>query len=165
MDESLKVSFSRIKEEMDIHLDSINENTNEINSNFEHVARLEDKIDKLNERIDELHMMFSSLIGDKPEVKEVEFEKIKLSTREQEVFLALYTSQNELTYYDISRKLGLTPDLVEKYIKMMLEKGVPIIRKLTENKVFLMVDDEFKNLQTKENVLKIHENISSVFEQ
>lgn len=165
MDESLKVSFSKIKEEMDIHLDSINENTNEINANFEHVARLEDKVDKLNERIDELHMLFSSLTGNKPVVKEIEFEKIKLSTREQEVFLTLYTSQHELTYYDISRKLGLTPDLVEKYVKMMLEKGVPIIRKLTENKVFLMVDDEFKNLQTKENVLKINENISQIFEQ
>ena len=164
MDEALKVSFSKIKEELDVHLDSINENTNEINANFEHVARLEDKLDKLNERIDELHMMFSSLIGEKPKAKEVEFEKIKLSTREQEVFLTLYTSQNELTYYDISRKLGLTPDLVEKYVKMMLDKGVPIIKKLTENKLFLMIDDEFRNIQTKENILKINENISSLFE-
>jgi hypothetical protein len=165
MDDSLRASFARIKEELDVHLDSINENTNEINANFEHVARLEDKIDKLNERLDEISMMFSSLIGEKPKAEEVKFENIKLTLREQEVFLTLYTSQNELTYYDIARKLGLTPDLVERYIKIMLEKGIPITRKITENKMFLLIDDEFKSIQAKENVLRISENISQVFEQ
>jgi len=165
MDESLRASFAKVKEELDVHLDSINENTNEINANFEHVARLEDKIDKLNERIDELSMIFSSLIGEKPKEESIKFENIKLTLREQEVFLALYTSQNELTYYDIARKLGLTPDLVERYVKIMLEKGIPIARKITENKVFLTVDDEFKSIQAKQNVLRISENISQVFEQ
>lgn len=166
MDESIRVSFSKVRGELDNHLDSINENTNEINANFEHILRVEEKVDKLNERIDELHMMLSSLLGDKPkETYASRLEKVTLSPREQEVFLTLYTSTLELTYYDIARKLGLTPELVEKYIKVMMDKGVPIIRKLTENKVFLLIDDEFKNAQAKENVLKISSTISQIFEQ
>ncbi len=165
IDDAVRISFSNVKEEFDMHLDSINENTNEINANFEHIARLEQKIDKLNERIDELSMMFSSLVGEKPKEEKKKFEDIKLSTREQEIFLALYTSETELTYYDIARKLGLTPDLVERYVKSMVDKRVPLVRKMTENKIFILIDDEFKNIQTKENVLKIHEGISQVFEQ
>ena len=165
MDTSLKVSFSKIKNELDNHLDSINENTNEINANFEHIVRVEDKVDKLNERIDELHMMISSLVGEKPKEKVNQFENINLSTREQEVFLALYTSTLDLTYYDIARKLGLTPELVERYVMSMINKGVPIIRKLTEKNIFLMIDEVFKDKQARENVLKLNETISQIFEQ
>ena len=50
-----KVSFSKIKEELDVHLDSINENTNEINANFEHILKVEQKVDKLSEKFEEIH--------------------------------------------------------------------------------------------------------------
>ena len=39
----------RIKEEFDEHLGSINENTNEIQANYEYLCNTDSKIDKLNE--------------------------------------------------------------------------------------------------------------------
>ena len=88
-DKALKASFSKIKEELDMHLDSINANTEELNANFEHIAKVDQKIDKLNERIDELHLILSSIAGGNTNNYDKSmFENIKLSSREQEVFLS-----------------------------------------------------------------------------
>lgn len=159
---SLKSSFSAIKEEMDIHLDSINENTSEINANFDYMLKLEAKFDKLSERIDDIQMMMEEFVGlpNKSDYKE-QFTNIELNNREQEVFMTLYSinSSDALSYSEIARKLGLTVSLVEKYIANMIMKGLPIIKKYNEGNLLLTVDEEFKSLQAKENILNIHENI------
>lgn len=161
IDTSIRSAFSKIKEEIDIHLDSINGNTNEINANFEHIAKLEQKVDKLSERFDEIQIMLSTLVGHKPSLDKAEFEGISLNIREQEVFLILYTEKGDVTYEKIARKLGLTPMLVERYIKILIAKKIPIITRFVDGKVLLDLDKEFRDLQTKENVLRISEDISA----
>lgn len=163
MDKSLKISFNKIRNELDNHLDSINENTNEINSNFDHILRLEEKIDKLSERIDELHMFFSSLTSEK-KVDETKFEKVNLTLREQEVFIALYSVDSDMNHFDIAKNLGLTVELVEKYLESMINKGVPIIKKYNNNKIFFSIDPDFKNVQAKKNILNINEKVSQSIE-
>ena len=164
MDSGLKVSFSKIKGELDIHLDSINGNTNEINANFEHIARVEQKVDKLEERLDEIQMLLSNLLGTQPSSYREKFEGIKLSPREQEVFLTLYTADQTLTFSDVAKRIGLTDELVQKYTETMISKGIPLIKTHQGSRTFLRVDNQFKQLQAKENILNIHEGISSIIE-
>lgn len=160
MDSSLKESFSKIKTELENHLDSINENTHEINANFDHILKIEEKLDKLAERVDELHMIFSSLTGDAKKIDTAKYENINLTLREQEVFLVLYTAEKELNHFDIAKKLGLTVELVEKYLDSMSKKGVPIIKKYDNEKLLFFIDEEFRNIQAKRNLLDINEKIS-----
>ncbi|PLW79657.1 hypothetical protein C0585_06710 [Candidatus Woesearchaeota archaeon] len=160
IENGLKDSFSKIREEMDIHLDTINENTNELAANYDYMMKLEGKIDKLNERIDELTIMMEEFVGMPKKIGYKEqFENIVLSNREQEVFLVLYSSQTDLSHNEIARKLGLTIQLVDQNIDGMISKGVPIIKRYNEGKVTLKVDDDFKSLQAKENILNINEAI------
>lgn len=163
INKSLKSSFNNIKEEMDIHLDSINENTSEINANFDYLLKLEGKVDKLSERIDDLHMMMEEFIGmpSKSSFKD-QFANITLTNREQEVFMTLYPliHQESLSYSEIAKKLGFTISLVDRFVKDLIMKGIPIIKKYNDNLLLLSLDEEFKNLQAKENVLNINENIT-----
>lgn len=158
--EALRNSFHKIREEMDIHLDSINENTNEINANYDYLMKVEGKIDKLNERLDDLQMMLEEVVGIPKKANYFEqFEGIVLNNREQEVFMVLYSSEDSISYMEIAKTLGLTVQLVDRYIDSMIQKNLPIIKKYNEGNILLALDVEFKHLQAKQNVLHISENI------
>lgn len=164
MNENLKASFNKIKEEFDVHLDTINGNTNEINANFENIVKVEQKIDKLSERMDEMQMMLTSLVGEKTEKDMPRFKNINLNTREQEVFLVLYTSEEEMTLLQIAKKLGLTEELVSKYVNTIIIKGVPLIKIYLKNNLYIKIDGSFKDIQAKENVINIAERIYQIIE-
>ena len=92
-----------------------------------------------------------------------EQEEINLTLREQEVFLAMYTSDELLSYRDIANKLGLTEVLISKYIKDVIKKGVPLLKLYEKNKVFLQIDDKFRDIQAKNNILNISETVLKQF--
>jgi hypothetical protein len=155
----LKQSIEDIKEAVEDHLISINENTNEIESNYELICSLNDKMDKISERLEKielfLHEKADFFIEEKPN-----FDIKPLTKREQEVFLVLYTldeSKNSITYLDITKRTGLTEDLVSNYITRMIEKGVPILKKYINGKAHLKLNRQFKQLQAKENILNIEQ--------
>ncbi len=150
---NLKTSFKKIKEEMDEHLESINASTNEIQTNYEYLCALDLKITKLNEKIDDIMMQ----LGMKKDfhIKH----KIKLSIREQEVFLCLYTNDN-LTFHDISQRTGLPEDLAKTLIKNMISRGVAVVKREAKNTVHLSLDRDFKDLQTRENIVDIQDAVS-----
>jgi len=154
----LHQAFSQIKEEFDDHLTSINQNTNEIQSNYELILVLEQKINKLAERIDKIQL-FLQKFGLPLEEKQT-FKPVNLSKREQEVFLVIYTKEElkgTVTYLDIARYTGLTEDLVASYVSNMIRKGVPIIKKYINNQVHLSLDPRFKAVQAKENILQLEQ--------
>lgn len=134
-------------------MDTINQNTTEIQANYEFLSELESKIGKLEERIDEIHMMLKPLVK-KPS-------EIVLFENEQKVFLALYTfgEENMLSYGDIARKINLPELTVKNQISEMIQKGVSIKQKLIDGKPYFKLDPEFKNLQTTKNIVKINENL------
>ncbi len=70
IEKNLKSSFSRIKSEFDEHREAINQNTNEIQHNYEFLCKLDSKIERLNERIDELTMFIHSTIKQAAKEKE-----------------------------------------------------------------------------------------------
>ena len=152
----LKKNLSSIRDEFEDHLEAINENTNEIQSNYEFLCELDSKIEKLTERIDKIQF----LLGEK---KETNYETMPLTKREQEIFIALYTSENFLSYSDLAKKTTLTFSLVQAYIGNIIAKGIPILKKYVENKVFLYLDPNFRSHQAKENIVKIDDSVIKAF--
>ena len=157
----LKSAFGSIKKEMEDHLDAINENTNEIQSNYEFMCRLDSKIDKINERLDEMQMF----IEHKSKSKDTELLE-PLTKREKEVVLVLYSNDGKaLTYRDIARRTALTEIMAKHYVINLIKKGVPVIKKADGGEVFVHLDKDFMSLQAKENILGISETIArSIYE-
>ena len=60
LDKNLKQAFLKIKREFEEHLQAINENTNEIQSNYEYFCEVDGKMDKLAERIEKIQLYLQS---------------------------------------------------------------------------------------------------------
>jgi uncharacterized coiled-coil DUF342 family protein len=162
-EDKLKATFNKIKEEFEDHLDSINENTNEIHSNYEYLCELDSKIDKLNEKLEEVMMFIQHLSKKNIKLKKHKFTIKSLTRKEQEIFLALYTlGQNKepVTYTGIARFLCITPYLTQNYITNLIEKGIPIQKRYADNEVNLTINTQFRELQAKKNIVKINESVS-----
>lgn len=144
-----EVSFplSSIREEIDDHLAAINDNTQEIQSNFAFLLELDSKIDKLAQRLDKIDLM----LAEKPQKLEVK----PLNHPEKQVFCVLYTEEAPLTYEDIANKTGLSPAMVREYISALIEKGVPLTKTYYQTRPFLKLDKEFKEIQAKENLINL----------
>jgi DNA-binding NarL/FixJ family response regulator len=153
MQTSIKASFQAVKSELDTHLDSINQNTTELESVFEYLSEIDEKIEKLGQRLDELQLFIN------PEMSPDKF-KVKLTLREQEVFMVLYAVQKQVTLKDIARRLGLTEEMVNNYVFNLISKGIPILKQFKNNQMFLYLDMKFKDLQARKNVLDINKSVS-----
>lgn len=151
--ESLKTAFKQIKNEFNEHLETINQNTTEIQGLYDYISEVEQKIDKLNERLDELQMTIN------PDMNYEQFQ-VELTHREQEVFMMLYAEPNKVTPMEMARKLGFTDEMVHRYIYNLITKGIPIIKHYEKDEMLLTLDHRFKDLQARRNILKINESIS-----
>lgn len=152
MQRGIKKAFDAVKDEMNVHLETINQNGSEIQSIYEYLNELDVKIEKLNERIDSLQMMAV------PESAE-EF-SVELTNREQEVFLVIYAENGVISAKEIGRRLGFSDEMVNRYVYNMISKGIPILRQYKNEEIFVSLDLKFKDLQARKNVLKIDESIS-----
>jgi len=155
-DIELKETLKGIKSELDEHLEAINENTNEIQTNYSCTNETNDKLERLAERMDKLELYIQShsnfIVEDKI------FEVLPLTKTEQHVFLVIYALEDEkglVSHTDISRKTGLPSYVVSEYITRLVEKGVPLIRKFVNNIPYLKINPDFKRLQAMENILMI----------
>ncbi len=157
----IKAEFAKTRHGMEEHLQTINENTNEIAANYEYICEVENKLDKLSERIDQIQMYLASSgmdISSMDITKRNPFDVKRLNRREQEVFLVIYTLEEEkgaVTYADIAQKLAISEQLAGNYVTSIIEKGVPVIKKYINSKPHLNLDPEFKTLQAKENILQL----------
>ncbi|MEM3126821.1 MAG: winged helix-turn-helix transcriptional regulator [Candidatus Woesearchaeota archaeon] len=152
-----EIMLQSIREELDDHLEAINENTAEIQSNYEYIKEIDDKIAKLNEKIDEIQHFLKKL-GAQFHEFEHENKLETLTEAEQRLFLAIYTEEGgTLSYLDLSRKLNLPLPLVREYISSMIEKGVKIKKLYLSGKPYLQLDEEFRDRQAKYNILKINQ--------
>ena len=155
--EAIKSSFKKVKEELNEHLEAINQNTNEVQANYEYMQKMNMKIDKLNEKLEEIRMHLDMI--EAPKNYEM-YTDIKLTIREQEVFLVLYTNPNFLSYNQIAKRLGLTETLVGNYLTNLVEKGIPVLKRYEDGLAFVKLEPIFKDLQTRENVLKINDKVA-----
>jgi len=151
---ALKFSFKKIKEELDNYLDTINQNTNEIQSNYEFLLELDRKVEALSERVDEITLLLEPSNTVSPE-------QINLTIREQEVFLVLYAINKKLSAGAIARRLGFTSDKVNEYLQNLIDKQVPVMKELFNNRIFYFLDDRFRSIQAKQNIIKIDSSVSN----
>jgi DNA-directed RNA polymerase specialized sigma subunit len=157
----LKCAFSKIKDEMNNYRESINENTNEIQSNYEYMCRIDSKINKMSERIDEISMFIQNNATTNSSINQIknQFSVSTLTTKEQEIFMAIYT-QDDVSYKEIGRKICLTENLVVCYVTNLMTKGIPVIKRYDGEEVRLAIEPDFKSVQAKENILGINETIT-----
>ncbi len=156
--QQLSVVLTCMREELDDHRLAINENTDEIAASNEFLNELGRKLDKLTERVDELTLLVK---GKKDEKK---FELQPLTNKEKEVFHALYVlteSQPYASYEQVARKILLTKGIVMDHVTSMVQKGVPVVKKLDGTTVFLKLDSEFRQLQAKQNVIGLNSLLTS----
>ena len=157
LNKTLRQEFTKIRYEFEEHLQAINENTNEIAANYEYISEVENKLGRLAERVDNMQMFLESNFNVAVE-KRNDFDVKRLNRREQEVFLVIYTLEEEkggVSYYDIALKLGISEQLAGNYVTSIIEKGVPIIKRYINSKPYLRLDPAFKTLQAKENILQL----------
>jgi len=154
MAKAMGISLQLMRKELDEQLEDINANTNEILINYEFLCKLEEKIEKLNERIDELELSI------KKEPAKLKVSIPPLTFREQQVFLVLYEGgENFLSYLEIGRRLGLSEAIVADCITSLIAKGIPIVKRYINKKSYLSIEKEFRQLQTKENIVGIKATI------
>lgn len=157
LNKKLQAEFTKIKHEFEEHLQAINENTNEIAANYEYICEIEAKLDRLSERVDGIQMYLEAN-SNIAIAKRTNFDVKRLDRMEQQVFLVIYTLEEEkgsLTYRDIAEKLNISEQLAGSYVTSIIEKGVPILKRYLNSKPYLRLDPEFKTLQAKENILQL----------
>lgn len=156
--EELSIAFSQIREELEEHLDAINENTNEVQANYGYLSELDNKINKLNEKIEEIQLILSRLTGKKVHFK-ADYDIDPLTSDEQTVFLAVYTEDKPISYMELARKVSKPLALVRNYITNLIEKGIPINKTYIKGRPHIMLDENFKRLQAKKNIVGINQQI------
>ncbi|MBS3132861.1 hypothetical protein J4470_01870 [Candidatus Woesearchaeota archaeon] len=159
-----EATLKGIREEFEDHLESINDNTNETQANYEYISKVDEKLNKLIERFDQMESWISRLTG--VAIKEEEEEtKITLSEQEKRVFLVIYTASEKepVTYEKLAESLGENDFIIRGYVTNMLEKGVPIRKQYLDRQVFLSLDNEFKERQAKHNILGINQKTVKEF--
>lgn len=158
MNTGLSKAFSKVKEELSEHLDSINQNTGEFESVHQRITTLEFMFEKLVERVDELTMQ------KKPETFSPEQFDVTLTLREQEMFVILYTSTDELSALQIAKYLGLTEELVHSHIYKLIAKGIPVIKQFVDDATLkYSLDKVFKDLQARKNLIHINSDVLDEF--
>lgn len=154
----VSVAFSKVKEELSEHLESINQNTSEFESVHQRITSLETMFEKLVERVDELTMK------SRPETFSSEQFDVPLTLREQEMFVILYTSTKELSAKKIAKYLGLTEELVHTHIYKLISKGIPVVKKFVDDANLLYsLDKVFKDLQARKNLVHINPEVLDEF--
>jgi hypothetical protein len=149
-----------IKEQLDEHLDAINENSNEIEGNYEFLCELDQKIEKLNSRIDELFCMMQNKNFDKKlDTFMPKYNLQPLNRAEKEIFAAIYSlneAKEEFTYQDIAEKAKLGESVIKYYITSLITKGIPLKKHYSNGIIYVRLDDSFRDLQRRENLIKLN---------
>ncbi len=146
-------SVGVMREELDDHLTAINENTEELESNYSYVMAFGERLAKVEDKI---HFIYKKLIEKELlESESTQYSKIKLTVTEQKVFIVLYEKDRGIDYATIEQECRRSRVFIRNQINSMIEKGVPIIKNTINSKQFFSLDPGFKQLQTTENVLRL----------
>lgn len=150
MQKNVKKAFSKVREELDDHLESINQNSVEVQSVYEFLIQLEQRMDKMEERLDTIAIHHTRR----------SYEPVNdLNYREQELFLSIYLADNPLAVSKLSKKLGYTKDAVITYAETLSAKGIPLLRQLVEDEEYISMELQFKDLQAKQQIVAVEQHI------
>lgn len=146
-------NLASIKDELDEHLDTINENSREIDENRVMISSLHEQLCKLTDVVNELS--FSG--EDRMQAK------IELSRSEQIVFEALYTEPGPMTYGFLARRSGKPVSVVRDIVFELVKKGVPVVKLRDELGAYhLALDMEFRELQARQQIVQIESQCKTI---
>lgn len=145
----MKKEFNSIRQALEEHLSSINENTSEIQGLFDYLQEMSVKVEKLNQRIEELQLHHN------PEEKRT---VSPLNQIEKKLFLELYTEESPLCFKELAVRLQFPISVVQDGINSLVAKGIPLERSYFNDKPFLKLNPEFKERQAKENLINLSLN-------
>ncbi|MBT7902807.1 hypothetical protein HN587_03015 [Candidatus Woesearchaeota archaeon] len=154
---NLKHSFSKIKEEFDDHIQSINDNTSELTVLEGNVCEVDKRLTKLEEKMDNIHMILKTLLSQS-------HLNIELNQDEQKLFLLLYTSDEAMNRKEISTKISLEEETVSELILSMTDKGIPLHRINTTHETHFKLDEEFRLAQAREKIIKICPEVNQQYQ-
>lgn len=148
--------ISEIKEVHQDHLETINENTQELEATSDQVHEIEAKLDKLNMRMDAMHMVLKQLV----------FEhrlSVQLTLNEQKLFSLLCARKNYLKMDYVVARLRLPELAVKELVTALMDKGIPVVRKEHGGGSFLHMDPTFSQLQQQQGIIKISPAVHQQF--
>ena len=139
-------SFRVLRDNIEEHLNAINENSSEIQSLFDYLQEMEIKIDKVTARLDAMQIEHDKRCA----------HNIKpLNNVEKQVFLVLYTSDMSLAVKDLAHKVQMPLALVQEYVASLARKGIPVVRSFVNKQLLIQIDPIFKEKQAKENIVNL----------
>lgn len=153
----LKHGFESSKEELEDHLQSINENTSELDMQNSFICEIDNRMTKMEEKMDELHFLLKQMVR-KAQLS------VGLSKDEQRVFLILYTHEKFMKPDAISEKALLETETVQDALGSMSDKGIPVEREILDGKVYFRMNPEFKLRQAKEQIIKIDSEVTGQYQ-
>lgn len=162
MEKNVKESFRNLKSELEDHLDSINDNTNEVEYFAELMMEFDNRLTRLENTIYSMTGKLNQILPDDNNPKAA-----KLTDKEADIFQTIFRSENEpIALNEISRQTSITENSVKKIIQNMIEKQIPIISTDTTTGRYFYVEEGFREKQLKFNVLNLSTNLTlDVFDQ
>ena len=140
--------LEKVRQALEEHLSSINENTSEIQGVFDYLNGIEVKMDKLTQRLDQLQLNSS-------ECEEQKLNITPLNQIERKIFLTLYTEEIPMSYREICVRSGLPLSVITECVSSLFSKGIPILRSFCNNQLFVKISPSFKDRQAKENLVNL----------
>lgn len=130
-------ALKEVREELDEHLDALNQNTSEIAAVQEYVSELDLKIEKLTERIDALQAL---MLSQTPVSKNA----LRLNAKEQDVLQVLQGTAEAMTSVEIGKLCGLTGDMAAQTLYCLKQKGVHILAQTMNDQTYYALDMRYK---------------------
>ncbi len=150
VDGTIGTELKKVKQALEEHLTSINDNTQEIQSLFDYLQEIEVKLEKVSQRLDQVQI--NSEAQPATQVKPM---VTPLNQMEKKVFLTLYTGEMPLSYREISERSQVSPSIVHECISSLASKGIPLVRSFCNDQMFFKVEPAFKEVQAKENLINL----------
>ncbi len=149
--------LNQVQDELEDHRLAINENTLELQSNYAFVLDIDQKLSRIMERLEAIEW---ALRGKKQQ----KFQPVLgLSEKEKQVFRVLYelgTTQPYVLYRDLAKKANVGELVVSSLITSMIEKGIPVLKRYDGNRVFVKLEDLFREEQAKRNLVALDTPLS-----
>ena len=128
------------------HLNSINENSQEIQALFDYLQDTENRISSIENTLKLLNLS-----------SEKKYSPLKLNETEKKLFQTIYSEDKPLDYQEISDLTSIPLSTVPDCISSLVNKGIPLNRSYINKKLFIGLERQFKDVQMRENILNLGE--------
>lgn len=146
---ALQQCVESLREELDDHRESINENTTELNTVYELLNELDGRLARVQSMVEELCLVVKgpSSLSIAP-----------LSSRERAVCRALYAlgqTRPWVSYDELAKSSFVGKDVLAVTVAGLLSKGVPVLKKYDGNRAYVQLRQDFRQLQAKNNIIRV----------